>query len=717
MLSVLFYVFIVLSQIKDVYSSQIDFFIATLKNGGNRYTFTKHTFKELDIINDDVILKGINPSFVFFLPTKSNLVVATITLNLKTSPYLRDDASLDVSIEDIPLKYIKIKNFSGVVKFSVYPNFPKEFVKITINSYLRVSNNICEDIFSNKSYFVISKNSYIEFKSLVPDSVENFIDDYYNKFAITDYRLLPLVYYLSAKNAVYPRFVWKNIEDVISRENIEKENANIANLASYAKKLQGLDVLLEKSLLDDSQTNYKTYTKPEISKNIDEYNNLNVYSNNSNNELKTLDVDYKLPPNNSIKEIVYSDKIVLEGCNLFVNDLFIKAIENSYNSVLFGRSINLYDVKSNVSLDKVTEMSLREMGIKSLTAYGPMHAEVSIPIRFSEFGGIPDDLYLNLKIAHSTVFHREHAEIRVLINDIMVKAIQIEGSGEKSFDIKLPIREFNFGNNVLRVLFVKQINPEYCKGSLQSIAFTLFDSSYFYWNSSRNLVRTISEFFQMANGDLDIYLEDKSIIPILVEFLNRLGRINKSITKIRLYDICSNENKLSNSLENETLTSSYIIKLVKNFNHNTSNITSEDKKHNQDSNFYIINPLNNEVVFRASYSKPFVALYLNNKKNKPELVISKFGEPDCGKLASVYSLDDILRTSGNILVMAENYFASFEVGKKFKLVFENEKGISYYWNKYKLYILIFIGIVGLVIFGYSYKKLSELPLELKSGNS
>jgi len=52
---------------------------------------------------------------------------------------------------------------------------------------------------------------------------------------------------------------------------------------------------------------------------------------------------------------------------------------------------------------------------------------------------------------------------------------------------------------------------------------------------------------------------------------------------------------------------------------------------------------------------------------------------------------------------------SFEVGKKLRIRHEFEKSLSYYWNLYKLWIIILLGAFVFAFLVYVYKRLTRRP--------
>lgn len=62
------------------------------------------TFQELNLLSEDLLLKGVNPKYEFYIPTLTQLSEGKMTLKLRVSPYLRKDSTITILVDDVPYK-------------------------------------------------------------------------------------------------------------------------------------------------------------------------------------------------------------------------------------------------------------------------------------------------------------------------------------------------------------------------------------------------------------------------------------------------------------------------------------------------------------------------------------------------------------------------------------------------------------------------------------
>ncbi|RMH00041.1 MAG: hypothetical protein D6699_07980, partial [Aquificota bacterium] len=154
------------------------------------------TFRELNLLSEDMLLKGINAKYDFFVPALTQLDQGRVLLKLTVSPYLRQDSSITLLVDDVPYKTFRTVELPPEVEIPFKRRKNRDFVKITIAGNLRLSNNICEDVFSDKVYMLIDANSKVEFTYSGARNIREFLNDYDNLYCINSPELLPFVYQL-----------------------------------------------------------------------------------------------------------------------------------------------------------------------------------------------------------------------------------------------------------------------------------------------------------------------------------------------------------------------------------------------------------------------------------------------------------------------------------------------------------------------------------------
>lgn len=188
-----------------------------------------YTFEKLNILSDDLVLKGINPKYDFYLPTLPQLSNGEVRLNLSFSPYLRDDSTLTVLINDIPYKTFKVREIPPLLRIPFIRKGDRDFVKVSLLGNLRVSNNVCEDVFSDKVWLVVGKNSTVEFKYDHYKNIREFLRDYDNRYCIKSPWLIPLVYQICKQNPVPCDVIYQpNDEDC--RKYIDEAKGDLLEL-------------------------------------------------------------------------------------------------------------------------------------------------------------------------------------------------------------------------------------------------------------------------------------------------------------------------------------------------------------------------------------------------------------------------------------------------------------------------------------------------------
>ena len=558
------------------------------------YKVVQYTFKEINLLKEDMVLRGISPAYDLYIPIHNNLVRAKINLKLTIPTYLRKDSSVSILVDDVPQYTITMQNSGQPINLEIRPRRGRDFVKVSIRGNLRLSDNICEDVFSDKPYLIIHADSTVNFSYKPAEDIRTFLIDYERQFCIEDRELLPLVYYISKSRVILPVFNWG------IRDNCQK-------------------------IVKMSKDNTK-----------------------------------------------------LEGNILYVNKPLLEAIQYGYEPFIFGKFIQVEQAEKRET-PKYNEVSLKELGIRTATIKGMSNISFHIPFNLASFGGMPDTLYFRLNFAHTPAHQKDKMELRVYLNDTLIKTLPLEGYGTKGVDIKIPFQELSYGHNSLVVNLVNFTSSDNCFGAVTQSVLTVFDNSYFYWNSVNKRVKTIADFFKMINGRVGLRIEDNKMLPLAVRILNMLPEVNKSIGTVEF-------------IEKEDENYDYILSFVK-----------------PDSNkglFEVYDPVEKRVVFSAKYELPFVYLVLKDLST-PELKVSLYGNPDVPALAHMYSIEDYLNLYGNVAVISESYFASFETGDKLRLRYERERGIGYYWMKYRLLIIILLSIPVLYLLMHTYRKLTR----------
>ncbi|MDW8066394.1 MAG: cellulose biosynthesis cyclic di-GMP-binding regulatory protein BcsB [Aquificaceae bacterium] len=558
-----------------------------------------YTFKEANLLGDDLVMRGINPRHDFYVPSSHNLVKVKVHLHLKTPGFLRKDSTITIAVNDKPFLWLPGNGLDRKVSLTLQPIRGEDFIKVSVIGNLRVSNNICEDVFSDKAYIIIdAQDSYLEFFYWYKEDIHSFLRDYSKRVCINSPQLLPLAYYLNALSGVPRTFVWGESDCVRIEASPDKT----------------------------------------------------IYVRN-----KTLYVP-------------------TEGLIAFLED---------YRRLLFGQRVVPVYVEAKKGKETYDRLSFRELGIGSTTVRGVGNLSVSIPVDTAKIGGLPDRLFLRLFYTHTPRHEKDKMELRVYINDDLIRSYPIEGNGgEKSIDIEIPSSQLVYGKNNLSVNLVNFTSSDNCFGATTQSVLTVSDKSYFYWSSVRKEPIQIQEFLKTLSGNVGLIIQDESLTPILLKLLSEVAKVNKNIRSITVL------NSPEKAKEYD-----FLIHL---------------KKVNEKA-FEIYNPISGKKMFSSEYSEPFVYMYLSYNGDIPVLNIASYKNPDVKAISELYTIEEYLRFYGNYAIITKNYALTYEVGEKLRIRYPDAKGVAYYWNKYKGVFLVLVGIVWLYFSYYVYKKLTRRP--------
>lgn len=564
------------------------------------------TFQELNLLSEDLLLKGVNPKYEFYIPTLTQLSEGKLTLRLRVSPYLREDSTLTVFVDDIPYQTFKVNNLPPEIVILFKRKGNRDFLKVSLLGNLRISNNICEDVFSDKIWMVVQKNSQVEFRYRKFSNIREFLMDYDSTYCINSPELIPFVYHI-CKHSPVPCQVRYQVSQGITCKVIQPAQSNTLELR-------------EDILYVPWQAN-----------------------------------------------LVYEQRI--------------------FPSLLLGGPQDIKVVEREPK-EMRSEVSLKELGISTVSVEGAGNLNYTIPLDLSKIGGLPDKLYFRLFISHTPVHKRDNMELRVYLNGRMISAYPLEGSGKKSFEIEIPTDQLGYGSNYISINLVNFTSSDNCFGAVSHNVLTVFENSYFYWNNLKNNPETISDFLRILHGHVAILLKDGHFNAFATRLVSQLGIYNKNI---ELIDI--NPSDLSNydfviSLEKPKDTKGKVIDLSK-------------------GDFEIINPLTNRSVFVSRPKESFAVLMVQKVDKKPALVFSYYPDPSGIEPLFRYRFLNMLELYGNIGIATNDFISAYEVGKKLRIEYKYEKGFSYYWNKYKLWIVLLLFVPATAFLAYVYRKLTR----------
>ncbi|MEN3039719.1 MAG: cellulose biosynthesis cyclic di-GMP-binding regulatory protein BcsB, partial [Candidatus Kryptonium sp.] len=196
-------------------------------------SYSAYNFKEANLLGDDLVIKGINPKYDFYIPSYYNLVEVKVNIHLKAPGFLREDSTITIAVNDKPTLSLPAKGLDKSVSLTLKPVKGEAFIKVSIIGNLRVSNNICEDVFSDKAYLMIdARESYLEFFYRDTQDIYSFLRSYSKKLCIKNTQLLPLAYYVNVISGIPKTFIWGE-GDCDRIELSQGQNSYIDNKTLY----------------------------------------------------------------------------------------------------------------------------------------------------------------------------------------------------------------------------------------------------------------------------------------------------------------------------------------------------------------------------------------------------------------------------------------------------------------------------------------------------
>src|SRR3989338_8719258 len=393
----------------------------------------------------------------------------------------------------------------------------------------------------------------------------------------------------------------------------------------------------------------------------------------------------------------YFRDIEVKDESLFVSakgvQLFKKSLTELYiTSSLKNSTVNLGDDKDRA------KTTLLNMGIKSLTATGIGDLSFNVPIKYSTFTGIPKNLNLRLLLNHTPIPESDRAFLKVFLNGVLIKATQLKEGGDiYPYDIKISEELLRGYNNNLNIVASYFIDRGDCKGSIPNMTFSILDLSYFYHdNVDRKKINPIMDVIGSLSGNVLIMVDNRNMLKYGVYLMDILGKFNKEISNI---DIAQWKGEVSNGYD-------FVILLL---NPQNTQIPNTPVKLNQ-GRFSIINPLTNTELISTEYSDSFGVLQSFDKGNSKILMLSYYKDIKALEFLKTFEGESINRLTGNVVIFNQD-IASYAVGDKYIVVYKDVKSMSYYWNRFKLYIILTIFLIGITFLYYINKKLVREKVE------
>ena len=403
----------------------------------------------------------------------------------------------------------------------------------------------------------------------------------------------------------------------------------------------------------------------------------------------------------------YDRDIEIRDGNLFVSGNGIQMLKKSLMNLYITSSLRNSLINTEEA-NRTKELSLANAGIQGITMTGIGDLSFNVPIRYSFFSGIPRNLNLKLMLNHTPIPEGDKAFLKIFLNGVLIKAEQLSGGGNiTSYTVKIPEEFLKGYNNDLNIVVSYFINRGDCKGSIPSMTVSMLDSSYFYYDDvSRKKINTVTDVMGSMSGKVLVMIDDHNMLNFGIYLMDILGRFNRDIENIDIIQTNYKKEKMAGY--------DFVILLANPINAQGSNMPLNLKQ----GRFSIVNPLTQKELFNleqrknlhadeiisSEYADSFGILQTFDEGDSKILMLSYYN--DINKLSFLEDIkkEDINKMLGNVVVFNRD-IASYEIGEKYRVIYKDVKTLGYYWNKFKLVMVLVIGLIVMAFLYLVNKKL------------
>ena len=435
-----------------------------------------------------------------------------------------------------------------------------------------------------------------------------------------------------------------------------------------------------------------------------------VYYINKLNDWKNINISICNTTIEGMRNIIvgnYDRDIEIRDGNLFVSGNGIQMLKKSLMNLYITSSLRNSLINTEEA-NRTKELSLANAGIRGITMTGIGDLSFNVPIRYSFFSGIPRNLNLKLMLNHTPIPEGDKAFLKIFLNGVLIKAEQLSGGGNiTSYTVKIPEEFLKGYNNDLNIVVSYFINRGDCKGSIPSMTVSMLDSSYFYYDDvSRKKINTVTDVMGSMSGKVLVMIDDHNMLNFGIYLMDILGRFNRDIENIDIIQTNYKKEKMAGY--------DFVILLANPINAHEPNMPL---KLNQ-GRFSIVNPLTQKELFNleqreslhtneiisSEYADSFGILQTFDEGDSKILMLSYYN--DINKLSFLEDIkkEDINKMLGNVVVFNRD-IASYEIGEKYRVIYKDVKTLGYYWNKFKLVMVLVIGLIVMAFLYLVNKKL------------
>ncbi len=483
------------------------------------------------IIEDDIVFTGVYGGQVLFFTVNENWDMKNDGyMNLRYSHSIPEEyrgSTMTILVNGIPV-YTELLNNRDEKVEEIRVPIGKEYLKegvneLTIRTYHRITELICDDDSNPGNWVVIFKNShihlgyeqkqdgntlreypypYLQFGSNAPVAFELVLGENYTKDQLKGALLL--------SSDMGKRIKFENLSPSISSYD-EKRNytKNIIFIGDAMRLPTKLKELLTNNEIEISKTS--GLIKEVESPFYEGKKALIILSDDYNYLLKSIQVLSRETTNNQL-----NTSTVIVDEETWINSLVEQ--QDEY-------------------------VTLEEMGYSQITMAGQRFASAIIDYKVSDEWVLRDDAHLYMKLRYTDVIDFDNSSVTIKVNSIPIfsKKLVPEGVDEDAFFVELPEEVRNFSFLRVEVNFTLDVLRDCENGTFDPNVWAyISNESYFYLPHDERLVSSLDNYPYplISDGVFNefklIISESQEIKPLGALFAH-LGHSLDEITDFELY--------------------------------------------------------------------------------------------------------------------------------------------------------------------------------------
>lgn len=503
-----------------------------IKNGQSKYQQT-FTLKQISKIEQATLI-GKNPSYTLYLPIHPQWRIEGLHLNLniRFSPILLSSSTLTVLIDNTPIDSIYLKSPDNVInhwEIKIPSHLIKEkdnVLAIHIVGYLKISEDICDDIENKANWVNIEGNSTVTYiyGDNTKQNLANFPYPFIQKSSPgTDFITLVLPNDINALN-FSPYF---KMAQMLAKKSSWR--GVHFNLISFDKFLSSS--VKQNAIIIGTPDNVE-FTKLPINFPLSLIDNKWTLSGGSHKLPEKKGFVFLAPnPTAQQYQLLVISSNSYEGIDESLENLNLDRLSYEIDNPTFYTSQSIKEFKPKQTSD--TRIDFQELGYVDNLVFGEgqqsMQYQFNLPPEYTEK---PVQLYL--LYSHSPFLDKNNTSyLMVEINGLPIDGVKIdpESAEKKAIEFTLPQKQLKVGTNTLKITFDLRLKSADCNRYYLSRAWgIIYEKSQLVFSRSNTYPkRVISLYPYFLDNRVEVVLpdnkeiyQDKSILKELITFASSL---------------------------------------------------------------------------------------------------------------------------------------------------------------------------------------------------